>query len=237
MTVPVQVVGGGFAGAAAAARLADAGVPVVLLNCFSADRRFPAIVPGEVAGGLAATRALVEAGHRRIAHITGEMWMDAARDRLKGYREALAAADLSYDPELVREGDWLPGAGHEHTLALMALPDPPTAIFCASDRMAVGCYAALRELGLQIPRDVSVIGCDDDEAARHLSPRLATLLPPHRQMGRWAVHRALSRSSGQRGKHHVVKLECPLAGGDSVGPPPPKAPQLRRASAGRMNAR
>ena len=217
--------------------LCGAGVPVVLLNCFSADRRFPAIMPGEVAGGLRATGALVEAGHRRIAHITGEMWMDAARDRLKGYREALAAADLCYDPELVREGDWLPGAGHEHTLALLALPEPPTAIFCASDRMAVGCCAALRELGLQIPRDVSVIGCGDDAAARHLSPRLATLLPPHRQMGRWAVHRALSRSGGQREKHHVVKLECLLAARESIAPPRRTAPRLRRVAAVRMNAR
>ena len=165
------------------------GGPAQLLH---ADRHFPAVVPGEVAGGHRATDALIEAGHRRIAHITGEMWMDAARDRLRGYREALAAADIPYDPDLVAEGNWLPSAGYEHTRALMSLPNPPTAIFCANDRMAVGCYEALKELGLRIPDDVSVIGYDDDEVARHLSPQLTTLVLPHRLMGRWAIDQALS---------------------------------------------
>lgn len=215
--------------------LYNAGIPVVLLNCFSADRHFPAIVPGEVAGGHRATNALIEAGHRRIAHITGEMWMDAARDRLKGYREALATADIPYDPDLVLEGNWLPSAGYEQTHALMALAHPPTAVFCANDRMAVGCYEALKELGLHIPQDVSVIGYDDDEVARHLSPQLSTLLLPHRAMGRWAVEKALSQDDGPREKHHVVKLECPLIERDSIGPPRAQTPHLRHTIDMRMN--
>jgi LacI family transcriptional regulator len=202
------------------AALYNVGIPVVLLNCFSLDRRFPAVVPGEVAGGHMATNALIEAGHRRIAHITGEMWMDAARDRLRGYREALATADIPYDSDLVVEGNWLPSAGYEATRALMSLGNPPTAIFCANDRMAVGCYEALKELGLRIPDDVSVIGYDDDEVARHLSPQLTTLVLPHRSMGRWAVEKALSfPDAAPRDKYHVVKFECPLIERDSIGPP------------------
>ncbi len=212
--------------------LYDAGVPVVLLNCFSADRHFPSVVPGEVAGGNRATLALIEAGHRRIAHITGETWMDAARDRLKGYRDALATADIPYDPTLVREGNWLPSAGYEQTRALMAMPNPPTAIFCANDRTAVGCYEALKELGLRIPEDISVIGYDDDEVARHLTPRLSTMVLPHRAMGRWAVDKALSMVDARREKFHIVKLECPLIERDSIGPLPVAgaAPRTRRAS-------
>jgi LacI family transcriptional regulator len=201
------------------AALYNVGIPVVLLNCFSADRHFPAVIPGEVAGGHMATNAMIEAGHRRIAHITGEMWMDAARDRLKGYREALATADIPYDPDLVVEGNWLPSAGYEATRAFMSLSNPPTAIFCSNDRMAVGCYEALKELGLRIPDDVSVIGYDDDEVARHLSPQLTTLVLPHRSMGRWAVEKALAYSDGRREKYHVVKFECPLIERDSIGPP------------------
>jgi LacI family transcriptional regulator len=202
------------------AALYNVGIPVVLLNCFSVDRRFPAVVPGEVAGGHMATNALIEAGHRRIAHVTGEMWMDAARDRLRGYREALATADIPYDSDLVVEGNWLPSAGYEATRALMSLSNPPTAIFCANDRMAVGCYEALKELGLHIPDDVSVIGYDDDEVARHLSPQLTTLVLPHRSMGRWAVEKALSfPDAAPRDKYHVVKFECPLIERDSIGPP------------------
>ena len=134
------------------AQLYKARVPVVLLNCYSDDRHFPSVCPGEVAGGHRATETLVRAGHRRIAIITGEMWMDAARDRLRGYRQALATADIAYDPALVREGNWQTSAGYEQTQTLMKLKHPPTAIFCSNDRMAVGCYEALKERGLLDPR-------------------------------------------------------------------------------------
>lgn len=198
--------------------LYTAGVPVVLLNCFSHDRRFPSVVPAEVAGGHNATQALLDAGHRRIAHITGEMWMDAARDRLRGYREALAAADIAYAPELVCEGNWLTSAGYEHTKELLALDNPPTAIFCANDRMAVGCYEAIKEAGLHIPEDISVVGYDDEEVARHLSPQLTTLVLPHNAMGRWAVETALSDAE-PADKYPIVKLECPLIERQSVAAP------------------
>jgi LacI family transcriptional regulator len=101
----------------------------------------------------------------------------------------------------------------------MSLGNPPTAIFCANDRMAVGCYEAIKELGLRIPDDVSVIGYDDDEVSRHLSPQLSTLVLPHRSMGRWAVEKALSFPEAHRDKYHVVKFECPLIERDSIGPP------------------
>ena len=191
-------------------RLYAAKPPVVLLNCYCDDRAFPSVVPGEVAGGHRATEALIDAGHQRIAIITGELWMDAARDRLKGYRQALATADIPYDPALVREGNWQPSAGYDQTNALMDLPRPPTAIFCSNDRMAVGCYEALKERRLAIPGDVSVIGYDDEEVARHLSPQLTTLVLPHREMGRWAVERGFSLVATRREKYPITKLECPL---------------------------
>ena len=99
-------------------------VPTVLLNCYTEDRLFPSVVPGELAGGQAATTHLVRAGHRRIAHVTGEMWMEAAQDRLRGYRRALATADLPFDPELVREGNWEYGSGYDAARAMMDLASP-----------------------------------------------------------------------------------------------------------------
>jgi LacI family transcriptional regulator len=194
-----------------------AGVPVVLLNCYAEHTPFPTVLPGEVAGGHRATDALLAAGHRRIAHITGEMWMDAAKDRLKGYRQALATADIPYDPALVREGNWQPSAGYQCTNELLDLPDPPTAIFCSNDRMAIGCYEALKERGLKIPRDMSVIGYDDEEVARHLTPPLTTLVLPHREMGRWAVEHALAPLPP--GRCRTTKLECPLIERESIAPP------------------
>lgn len=200
-----------------ALRLAN--VPVVLLNCYAQERVFPTVVPGEAAGGHRATDVLIKAGHRRIAIITGEMWMDASKARLQGYRRALATADIPFDPELVRDGNWQTSAGYENTLALLDLPSPPTGIFCSNDRMAVGCYQALKERGLRIPDDISVVGYDDEEVARHLAPQLTTLILPHREMGTWASEYVTSDIVSEQERNILLKMECVLVERDSVAPP------------------
>lgn len=199
--------------------LRETTIPVVLLNCYSSDGELPAVVPGEIAGGHRATNALLDAGHRRIATITGEIFMEAARDRLQGYRNALATADIPFAPELVVEGDWSPSAGYRGTYELMEREDPPTAIFCQNDRMAIGCYEALKEMGLRIPEDISVVGYDDEEIARHLSPPLTSLILPSRAMGRWVVDQLLRDASEADGATSLVKLECSLVERDSIAPP------------------
>jgi LacI family transcriptional regulator len=191
-------------------------MPVVLLNCYTADYAFPAVVPSEIAGGQSATRHLIERGHRRIATITGEPWMQAAQDRLKGYRRALATADIPFDAELVIEGDWSASAGYAATVKLLALKDRPTAIFCQNDRTAIGCYEALKEAGLHIPEDISVVGYDDEEIARHLFPPLTTLILPHLAMGQWAIEQLETPSHRGNGRHPITKLECPLVERNSV---------------------
>jgi len=199
--------------------LRNADLPVVLLNCYDPASGLSSVVPGEVAGGRRATEHLLDAGHRRIGTIQGEAWMEAARDRLEGYRQALAAARIAFDPELVRPGNWLPSAGYAGTQALLDLADPPTAIFCQNDRMAIGAYEAIKERGLSIPNDVSIVGFDDDEVARHLSPLLTTLILPHREMGRWAVETLLSAGARRRKRGGApLKLECALVERNSVAP-------------------
>ncbi len=193
-------------------------LPVVLLNCTTEDGAFPAVVPAEVGGGEAATRHLIEQGHRRIATIMGEPWMDAAKDRLKGYRRALTAAGLPYDPTLVLEGDWSASAGYAATVKLLALPERPTAIFCQNDRTAIGCYEALKEAGLVIPDDISVIGYDDEEISRHLHPQLTTVVLPHRAMGQWAVEHLATARDAER-PVHPVGLACTLIERSSVSVP------------------
>ncbi|MBZ9676712.1 LacI family DNA-binding transcriptional regulator [Mesorhizobium sp. ES1-1] len=191
------------------------GIPVILLNCYTADYAFPSVVPSEIAGGQNSTRHLISRGHRRIATITGEPWMQAAQDRLKGYRRALATADIPFDPELVVEGDWSASAGYAATVKLLALKDRPTAIFCQNDRTAIGCYEALKEAGLHIPQDISVVGYDDEEIARHLFPPLTTSILPHMAMGQWAIEQFEVATHG-RGRYPITKLECPLVERESV---------------------
>ena len=198
------------------ASLIGCGVPVVLLNCYSDDTRFPSVVPAELAAGQRATQHLVAHGHRRIGMITGEPWMEAARDRQKGYRRALADGGLPFDGSLVVRGNWSASSGYDGTLSLLALPDRPTAIFCQNDRMAIGCYEALKEQGLRVPRDMSVIGFDDEEISRQLHPQLSTLVLPHRAMGAWTVKQLGQMVHPGSVVHPVTRLECPLIPRDSV---------------------
>lgn len=194
-------------------------VPMVLLNCFVPDHSLASVVPAELLGGYAATLTLIRAGHRRIGHISGQAGVDPARDRLRGYQRALAEHDILFDRELVRPGNWEPPTGHAATHALMALAEPPTAIFAASDMMAMGVYDALRDLRLRVPEDVSVVGYDDREIAQFLRPGLTTLLLPHREMGIQAAAALIDGQLSPAGRQPQIKVECPLVERDSVAPP------------------
>ncbi|GHA33161.1 hypothetical protein GCM10007989_31640 [Devosia pacifica] len=197
--------------------LLDLQIPVLLLNCYADSQQHPAVVPSEIAGGQRATHHLISNGHQRIATITGEIWMEAAQDRLKGYRRALATADIPFDADLVLYGDWSASAGFEATRQILALDEVPTAIFCQNDRMAIGCYEALKEAGLDIPVDMSVVGYDDEEIARHLHPQLTTSVLPHRAMGQWIAEQLAEDRLDAR--HPLTKLECPLVVRASVAQP------------------
>lgn len=190
--------------------------PCVLVNCFDSRRALPSVVPADLLGGRAATERLIRAGRRRIAMINGQDGIDTSRDRLRGYREALNSNDLPFDPALVRPGNWEPSTGYDGARALMALQHPPDAIFCANDLMAMGCYDALRELGLRIPDDISVIGFDNREQAQFMRPGLTTLTLPHLEMGAMAVELLMDRVGGLERRHNQIKVECPLVERDSV---------------------
>ncbi len=179
----------------------------VLLNCYDPESRFPSVVPAERRGGEAAARMLIEAGHRRIAFITGENWMEASDQRLEGYERALRAADIPIDPNLIVQGNFLPSGGRTATLRLLDGPVRPDVIFCANDLMAVGCYEALKERGETVGGSICVMGYDDQEIAQHLSPALSTVLLPHREMGNWCAQAILTE-----GQHQATqeRMECPV---------------------------
>jgi LacI family transcriptional regulator len=198
-------------------------IPTVLLNCYCEPRKHVAIVPGEVAGGFAATAHLTGLGHRRIAFINGEPWMDASVDRLKGYRQALATADIAFDENLVRNGDWMPLTGYHHTFELLSLPDRPSAIFCGNDLMAIGVMEALSELRLRVPDDISVMGYDDQELARYTHPPLSTLVLPNYEMGQRAAEALLDIAHGKLLRPMTFKIDGPLVPRGSTAAPAGRA--------------
>lgn len=191
-------------------------IPTVLLNCHAARSALPSVVPGDVMGGFHATMALVRAGHRRIAHIPGESWSEAARDRETGWRRAMASADLPMDPSLLAPPAWTATSGRAAALHLLDRHDPPTAIFCFNDRVALGVYEAAAERGLKIPHDLSVVGFDNDDIAATLVPPLTTLILPHDDMARLAVDILLAPATNGPLR---MKVECDLVERGSVGPP------------------
>lgn len=189
---------------------------LVLVNCYDQEHAYHSVLPGDVLGGRTATEHLLRQGRKRIGFINGQQGVDAARDRLKGYKQALASNDVPFDPDLVRPGNWEPSAGYEMTMELMALDNPPDGIFCANDMMAVGCYDALRELGHKVPDDVAVIGFDDREIAQYMRPPLSTLVLPQYEMGRTAVELLLDDAGGLHSSPSRIKVECELVEREST---------------------
>jgi LacI family transcriptional regulator len=172
-------------------------IPTVLLDCYVEDRSLPSVVPDEIAGGRCATEALLQNGHRRIGFLNHVAPVPATVGRREGYKRALADYGVAFDQTLVQTGRDIASGGYDATLALMRLSEPPTALFCYNDRMAMGAYDALRKLGLRIPEDVSLVGFDNQELiATHLYPGLSTMELPHYEMGRSAVNYLLDHGIG-----------------------------------------
>lgn len=197
------------------------GVPVVLLNCYTADHRQISVVPGEVVGGFNATMHLIGHGHRRIGLINGEPWMDASADRLIGYRQALTTADIPFMPELVVDGDWLPASGNAHLRTLMAHRPRPTAVFCANDWMAAGALQAAQDLGLRVPVDLSIIGYDDQVIASYTTPPLSTLELPNYELGGKAAEVLIDLAVHHKAPPaRVIKIDGSVITRGTVGPAP-----------------
>ena len=195
-------------------------VPCVLIDCFTSAATYSSVVPDEVDGGFQATSQLLTAGHRRVGFINLEDAVPARVGRLAGYRRALEGAGIPFDADLIRlAGDEI-GLPYRQTRELLALSDPPTALFCATDRMAMEAYAAIADTGLRIPRDISVIGFDNQEiVAARLRPGLSTMQLPHYAMGVWAVERLLRTVDGEDVPIEQVSLPCPVVLRGSIARP------------------
>lgn len=199
-------------------------LPIVLLNPGSDVPGCCAIAVDNFAGARAAASHLVSLGHTRIATISGPRGNADAEERLRGFRQGLADGGLDPDAAPVEVGDFRESAGHAAGQRLLQLDPRPTAVFAANDSMAIGLISAARELGVEIPGDVAVVGFDDVTIARYLNPPLTTVAVDAYGLGQHAVKMMLAAISGEGGGSAVrTVLPTVLKVRESSGGPRPHA--------------
>ncbi|MEU5345719.1 LacI family DNA-binding transcriptional regulator [Streptomyces sp. NPDC020766] len=183
-------------------------------------------------GGVTATEHLLSLGHERVAVIAGYRRRMCGTARVAGYRSALAAAGLRHRPEYLRYGNFDESAAHRRMLELLDLPEPPTAVFACSDRMALGAYRALAERGLSVPDDVSVVGFDDLPEAHWASPPLTTVRQPLAEMAATALRLLVRMMAGEQPEGTRTELSTRLVVRASTAPCRPAPPSRGVARVG-----
>lgn len=188
--------------------------PVVYVGAHSRGEPIPSVCLNDEDAARAATRHLLDRGHRRIALITGPMAEDCSVDRRTGFIEALETAGVPFDTGLVYEGDWTATSGREALLALAKSGNLPEAVFAQNDRMALGVLHAARELGLRIPEQLAVIGVDDMPLATHFDPPLTTMRQDMPRIGREAVQLLINsiQKPGEPCQHLRISAELVVRG-------------------------
>ncbi len=172
-------------------------VPIVLVNNEQSSSRVRVVASDDVGGGRQATDYLLSLGHRRIGYITGSADRKSSAHRLRGYREALQAAGITPDPDLVAEGTGQPHGGEKGLQLLLSLPEPPTAVFCYNDMTAIGALRYARRRGLRVPQDLSLIGFDDISFSAYTEPPLTSVAQHKNEMGRLVTRMALGLVAGE----------------------------------------
>ncbi|MCZ4059750.1 ribose operon transcriptional repressor RbsR [Pantoea sp. LMR881] len=170
-------------------------IPTVMMDWAPFEERGDIIQDNALLGGELATQHLIDSGYTRIACIAGPLDKTPARMRLEGYQNAMAKNGLPILPGYVVNGDFEFRGGYNAMIELLALDTPPQAVFTSNDAMAVGVYHALFQEGLTIPHDVAVMGYDDIELARYLSPPLTTVHQPKDELGELAIDTLIHRLS------------------------------------------
>ncbi|WP_406489799.1 LacI family DNA-binding transcriptional regulator [Streptomyces phaeochromogenes] len=197
------------------------GVPLVVIDpAGSPALDVPTVGATNWAGGMAATEHLLRLGHRRIGFVAGPPRLLCSRARLDGYRAALDRAGIAVDASLIVPGDFYQESGFTGCNALLDLAEPPTALFAASDQMAMGAVEALRRRGLRVPEDMSVVGFDDLPEVRWSAPPLTTVRQPLAEMGKLAVRTVLRLTRGEELDSPRVELATELVVRSSTAPVP-----------------
>ncbi|MCK9005761.1 substrate-binding domain-containing protein [Haemophilus influenzae] len=182
-------------------------LPLVVMDWWFTELNADKILENSALGGYLATKALIDAGHRKIGIITGNLKKSVAQNRLQGYKNALSEAKIALNPHWVIESHFDFEGGVLGIQSLLTQSSRPTAVFCCSDTIAVGAYQAIQQQGLRIPQDLSIMGYDDIELARYLSPPLSTICQPKAELGKLAVEALLQRIKNPNENYRTLVLE------------------------------
>jgi LacI family transcriptional regulator len=163
------------------------GAPVVAVDPHTGPSTLPTVTSDNLEGAIAATEYLIGLGHRRIGFLAGRPDLESARLREQGFRQAMAAAGLAVDPEVVGVGGYELESAEEPARRMLRLGRPPTAVFAANDVTAIQVMRVAASLGMAVPDDVSVIGFDNIPESALTEPGLTTIEQPIQDMGFEAV--------------------------------------------------
>jgi LacI family transcriptional regulator len=199
-------------------KLVRSSIPCIAVDLDLVGPRAGYVVSDNHGGAAEAVRHLHSLRHSRIATITGMMTTKAGVDRLIGFRTELERLGLPYRDEYVQEGDFYVESGYEAMRGLLALPEPPTAVFAASDLMAVGALRAAAESGRSVPGDLSLVGFDDIQLARLLQPPLTTIRQDKAGLGTAAAEAVIRMIEGDGAAPPVVTLPIELVERGSTAP-------------------
>jgi LacI family transcriptional regulator len=206
-------------------KLVASGTPVVAVDLVLADRRASYVASDNVGGARLAVRHLHELGHTRIATIVGLSHTRPAADRLLGYRAELQELGLEPRAEYEVPGDFYIESGEAAMRTLLSLPEPPTAVFAASDMMAVGAIQAIEDTGLRCPDDIAIVGFDDIQLAELVSPALTTIRQDKRELGTAAARSLVQLIDDTGAAPHVSVLPVELIVRESSGAAKEVAPE------------
>ena len=196
--------------------LAQLNVPMVLVNDQYPGEFVHSVMIANEEGSRAATDHLIELGHRRIAYVGDRSGYQTDTERLKGYKQALAEAEIAFVAEFAVLGNGRPEGALAAVDWLLRSADPPTAVCCYNDMTALGAMRAIRARGLRVPEDVSVTGFDDLFFGEYLEPTLTTVRQPMRRMGEMAMENLLKLMSGEESVAQV-KVDAELIVRGSTG--------------------
>jgi LacI family repressor for deo operon, udp, cdd, tsx, nupC, and nupG len=197
--------------------LLPSNIPCVFMGSRARQQNISSITLNDEFAAYEATQHLIRLGHQKIAMVTGPMVEDPSQDRCVGFDRALSEAGIEPDPSLVIEGDWSGSSGIDALMHLAEVGQLPTAVFAQNDRMAIGVIEAARQMGISVPKQLSVIGVDDIPLAAYFDPPLTTMHQDIIEIGRLAAQLLIDSMENPEVSSRTVSVKAKLVIRNSTG--------------------